>query len=156
MTAADVELLEGEQLMDIADELTYRQIAPHMLVNDGQIATTAFGPNTSDKDKPSYSRASRVSAQEARDWHTQNARSASLGVYAVSVGEVIASGRYTIDDSECAPPEGAPRAPGHCFVDFRGLGRAQKKTLRALLYMHAMNRGEIPTEATPEDGQLFV
>lgn len=156
MTATDMELLEGEQLMSDAEELAYRQMAPHMFSDDGKIASTVFGPSAADNGKPSYSRESRVSAQEARDWYARNARKPSLGVYAVSVGEVIDSGRYAVDDSECALPEGEKRAPGHCFVDFRGLTKWQKKDLRALLHMHAMERGEIPTEAAPEDGQLFA
>jgi hypothetical protein len=153
---ADLELLEGEQLMSTAEELVFRQIAPHMLSDDGKIATTAFGPNTSDDNKPSYSRSSLVSAQEARDWHTQNASSLSLGVWGVTVGEVIASERHVVDDSACPVPEGKKRAPGHCFVDFRGLSRPARKELRARLHMHAMERGEIPTESTTEDGQLFA
>jgi len=155
MNGADVSLQEGEQLMSDASELAYRQIAPYMLMDGGKVATTAFGPNSSDQDKPSYSRNSVVTAQEARDWHTRNARSSSQGVYGVAVGEVIASERYVVDDSQCAIPEGFMRAPGHCFVDFRGLDKPQKKELRARLYMHAMERGEVPTEPTLEEGQLF-
>lgn len=156
MTDVDVELLEGEQLVSGREELAYRQIAPHMLIDNGKIATTAFGPNTSDQGKPSYSRSSLVTAQEARDWHTENARSPSQGVYGVSVGEVIESGRYLVDDSQCQPEGDSLRAPGHCFVDFRGLAKPQERELRARLYMHAMKRGEIPTEPTKVDGQLFA
>lgn len=156
MTGTDVELLDGEQLMSDADELAYRQIAPHMLVDDGKIATTAFGPNTSDSGKPSFSRQAEVSPQAARDWHSKHANSPSQGVWAVSVGEVIESGRYVVDDSQCTLPEGTLRAPGHCFVDFRALSRPQRKELRAKLHMHAMRRGEIPTETPKEDGQLFA
>ncbi|MBH0083313.1 hypothetical protein [Salinibacterium sp. SWN167] len=155
MTDIDVELLEGEQLMSDSDELAYRQVAPHMLEDDGKIATTAFGPNSSDNNKPSFSRQREVSPQAARDWHDEYANSPSRGVWAVSVGEVVASGRYVVDDSKCALDPGALRAPGHCFVDFRGLSKLQRKELRAMLHMHAMRRGEIPTEAAKEDGQLF-
>lgn len=156
MTLADVELLEGEQLMSAAGELAYRQMTPHMFEDDGRVATSVFGPSTADNGKPSYSRSAKVTAQEARDWHTRNASKPSQGVYAVSVGEVIAAGRHAVDDSECPLAEGEKRAPGHCFVDFRGLTRAQKKDLRAKLHIHAMARGEIPTIATPEEGQLFA
>ncbi|UOQ88161.1 hypothetical protein MUN74_12785 [Agromyces endophyticus] len=45
------------------EELALRQIAPHMLVDDGKIAPAAFGPNTSDAHKPSYSRSSLVTPQ---------------------------------------------------------------------------------------------
>ncbi|WP_336649094.1 hypothetical protein [Microbacterium sp. MMO-10] len=153
---ADVTLREGEQLVSTAEELIYRQIAPHMLVDDGKIASTAFGPNSSDNDMPSYARSSVVSPQEARDWHTRNASSPSQGVWGVTVGEVIVAGRYVVDDSACPPPHSGKRAPGHCFVDFRGLSRPDRKELRARLHMCAMGRGEIPTEATTQDGELFA
>jgi hypothetical protein len=150
-----VELLDGEQLMSDEDELAYRQIAPHMLVDNGQIASTAFGPNSSDQNMPSYSRSSVVTAQEARDWFDQNAKSESHGVWGVTVGEVVAANRYIVDDSACAVPAGQVRAPGHCFVDFRGLTRQERKELRAHLFMHAIERGEIPTNSTLQDGRLF-
>lgn len=150
-----VDLLDGEQLMSDADELAFRQVAPHMLVDNGQIASIAFGPNSSDNNMPSYSRSSIVTAQEARDWFNQNATSQSHGVWGVTVGEVIAANRYVVDDSACALPPGHVRAPGHCFVDFRGLTRAQRKELRAQLLMRATERGEIPTEATQQDGRIF-
>jgi len=150
-----VDLLDGEQLMSDADELAFRQIAPHMLIDNGQVASTAFGPMPSDNYMPSYSRSSIVTAQDARDWFDQNARSESHGVWGVTVGEVIAANRYVVDDSECPLPPGKVRAPGHCFVDFRGLTRPQRKELQAQLLMHATERGEIPTVATPQDGRIF-
>ena len=156
MTGVDLELLDGEQLLSEVEELALRQIAPHMYVDGGKIATSAFGPNSSDANKPSYSRSSIVTPQQARDWHSANAPSHSLGVYGVSVGEVLESGRHVVDDSACPVPEGRTRAPGHCFVDIRGLDRPQRRELRAKLYMHAMARGELPTEDANEDGQLFA
>lgn len=155
MRLMHVELADGEQLMNETEELIYRQIAPHMLVDDGKVASTAFGPNSSDDNMPSYSRSTVVTAQQARDWHTDNAVSPSLGVWGVTVGEVIASGRYAVDDSRCPVPAGGKRAPGHCFIDFRGLAKAQRKELRARLHMHAMERGEIPTEPAPKEDVLF-
>lgn len=156
MMPRDVELSEGEQLMADAEELVYRQITPKMYADDGRIASHVFGPSTSDNGKPSYSRSSVVTAQEARDWHTANANTPSDGVWAVSVGEVIEAQRYVVDDSNAPLPADGVRAPGHCFVDFRGLSRNQKKDLRGKLLMHALNRGEIPTEGLLEDGQLFA
>lgn len=155
MTRKDAELVDGEQLMIDADELIYRQIAPHMLIDNGRVATTAFGPNSSDRNMPSYSRSSVVSAQQARDWHTLNAASPSLGVWGVTVGEVVTSGRYAVDDSKCALADGLKRAPGHCFVDFRGLSKLERKELRAQLHMCAMKRGEFPTESSADDEELF-
>ncbi len=155
MTAVDLELSEGESILTGPEELLYRQIIGHML--DGEkIATRAFGPMPADKDKPSFSRSSRVSAQDARDWHTRKAKKPSLGVRAVSVGEVIEAGRYAIDDSEAPLGPDEERAPGHCYVDFRGLTRAQRKELAARLWLKANERGEVPTTATLGDGELFA
>lgn len=155
MMAVEVELLEGEQLMSTADELIFRQTTKHMF-DDGKLATTAFGPTTADKGTPSYSRSTVVTAQEARDWHTRNARTRSLGVWAVTVGEVVESERYVVDDSKTHLPDNEKRAPGHCFVDYRGLTKQQERELRTNLYFRAIDRGEVPTAATPEDGQLFA
>lgn len=151
MTVGDVELSEGEHLMDNVDELAYRQITPKMYTDEGRIASIAFGPNSADKGKPSYSRSSIVTAQEARDWHTQYAKTPSDGVWAVSVGEVISARRYVVDDSQVPlPADSGPRAPGHCFVDFRGLTKPERSTLRAELLMLALERGEIPTTSSIE------
>lgn len=155
MKTADLELRDGESLMTDPEELIYRQITEHMVDGD-QIASTAFGPMPADKDKPSFSRSERVTAQQSRDWHTRNAASPSLGVWALSVEEVIAHGRHVIDDSAAELAPGEARAPGHCFVDYRGLGRADRKALRARLWLHAVARGEIPTSPTLADGELFA
>lgn len=155
MTPVDLELREGESLMSDADELIYRQITAHMMDGD-QIATTAFGPMPADSDMPSYSRASLVNAQDARDWHTRNAPSPSRGVWALAVAEVIEVERYVIDDSAVALDANQKRAPGHCFVDYRGLTRAEKKTLRSQLWFRAVERGEVPTKPTLGDGELFA
>lgn len=155
MTEADVNLVTGETLMDEPSELMYRQITPHMM--DGEkIASAAFGPYPVDSGKPSYSRSSAVEPQDARDWHNRNASSVSLSVWAVSVAEVIFTTRPAIDDSASPLPPGKKRAPGHCYIDFRGLTPGVRKSVRGHLYFRAIDRGEIPTEPTTEDGELFA
>lgn len=155
MTAPDVELLDGEQLMSGAGELIYRQMTQHMFDGD-KLKTEAFGPSSADRDMPSYARANMATPQESRDWHSQNANSPSLGVWAVTVGEAIESGRHVVDDSQRPLAEGQKRAPGHCFVDFRRLTKPHKRELRARLYFYANDRGELLTVPTPGNGQLFV
>ena len=149
----DVDLRDGESLMTSSEELAYRQITKHMMDGD-KVSSTAFGPASIDKDMPSFSRSEAVTAQEARDWHNQNARSASLGVWAVSVDEVFQAGRYVVDDANAPLEVGEIRSPGHCFVDFRGLSRFEKKDVRGKLYLSAMDRREIPTEM-PVTGDLL-
>lgn len=155
MTDVQVQLREGEQLISEPDEMNFRQITPHLLIDGHKVASHAFGPSKADAGRPSYSRSSIVTAQEARDWHSTNARKPSEAVYAVSVEEVVQSGSVVIDDSECTPPEGEKNAPGHCFVDFQRLTKPEEKALRAKLYMRAMKRGEISTEPLEKDGALF-
>ena len=101
MTPDDVDLLDCERLVSDSAELIYRQIAPHMLIDGGKVASTAFGPNRSDNNMPSYSRSTLVSAQGARDWNTRNAASPSLGVWAVAVGEVSSADSRVVDDNDC-------------------------------------------------------
>lgn len=153
MTTVDLELLEGESLMSGVEERIYRQITA-LMVDGDQIATTAFGPATADRDMPSFTRASVRSAQQAREWHNRNANRESIAVYAVTVGEVIDGGRYVVDDSAKPLAEDEKRAPGHCFVDYRGLSRPDKKELRAHLWLKAVARGEIATTTPLADGQL--
>lgn len=155
MIGVAIELLDGEQLMNTADEVVYRQATKHTLDGD-KLATTAFGPASIDKGMPSYSRSTIVTAQESRDWHTQNAKNPSVGVWGVTVGEVVTSGRHVVDDSKTPVQTGEKRAPGHCFVDFRALAKQQERELRTRLYFHAIARGELPTTITADDGQLFA
>ncbi|WP_017794048.1 hypothetical protein [Leucobacter salsicius] len=154
MSVPNVELADGEEIMDVADELMYRQITGLMMDN-GKPVTAAFGPASIDKGKPSYSRSNEVSAQQARDWHTEYASRPSLGVWAVSVEEVVGAGLVAVDDSKTRLPPNGKRAPGHCFADFRGMNKREERVYRAKLYFGAIDRGEIPTTATLRDGQLF-
>jgi hypothetical protein len=153
MTDAAIELLEHEQLMSDGDELLYRQITAHMRDGD-RVRSDAFGPATADRLMPSYGRSTAGTAQEARDWHTRYATSPSTGVWGVTVGEAVASGRHVVDDSAVPPVGDSRRPPGHCFVDFRGLSKPQVREVRARLYFFAMERKEIPTTETLGDGEL--
>lgn len=155
MTQSSLHLDQGETLIDDEGELCYRQITPALYIDGGKVATHAFGPSTADQGKPSYSRSSLVSPQEARDWHSQNASKPSEAVYAVSVQEVVISGTFAIDDSATPLPQGQVRAPGHCFVDFRELSKARIRELRAIIYRYAMARGELPTRPLEHEDGLF-
>lgn len=147
--APDLELHQDESLIDDPSELALRQIVEWM-VSDGSILTHVFGPSTSDQGKPSYTREKSVGAQEARDWHAANGSSKPIGVWAVSVDEVHGAGTHVIDDSA-----DTTKAPGHCYVDYRGLAKPDVKSIRYTLWQRAMDRGEIPTEPTLADGELF-
>lgn len=155
MTAAEVTLGEGEALTTEREELIYRQIVEWM-VSTGEIGTHVFGPATSDHGMPSYSRSSVVTAQQSRDWHHQNVESRSTGVWALSVDEVLELELLVIDDSKAPLAAGEKRAPGHCFVDYRGMAKADVKAVRYKLYLKAIARGEIPTTEPTGDGELLA
>lgn len=155
MTVVALTLDEGESLIAGEDELVYRQITKHLMHN-GSVATHAFTGTTADAGKPSYSRSTVVGPQDSRDWHTANAKSPSLGVWAVSVGEVELAGTHAVDDSRTPIREGERRSPGHCYVDARIDDRLALKVLRASLWEAAMQRGEVPTSEPRPDGQLDV
>ena len=148
-----VVLGDGEHLVGATEELLYRQITKHQLGRDGQLGSHAFGPVDADHGKASYSRASPTTPQASRDWHTEHARSPSLAVWAVTAAEVVKSKTFAIDDSAAPLVDGHPRAPGHCFVDYRDMANAQIKNVRAILLRYALQRGETPTSA-PTNGLL--
>lgn len=151
----DLELVKGESLMVREDELIYRQITKHLMHGD-TVATHAFTGSTSDAGKPSYGRSDVVSAQESRDWHTEYAKSPSIGVWALTVQEVVVAGSRAIDDSRVPLVGDQRRPPGHCYVDARDLDRLALKELRASLWSDAMRRGEIPTHEPRGDGELDI
>jgi hypothetical protein len=153
VSAADLELAEGETLVDDETELIYRQITKHMMDGRGQVATHAFTGQSGEGD-PSYARSSAVTAQASRDWHTRYSRNPSLGVWGLTVAEVIEVERFVIDDTGVPLEPDERRAPGHCFIDLDGLDRVALKSLRAALWQAAMDREEIPTREPLQDGEL--
>lgn len=155
MTASDLELVEGESLMVGEEDLIYRQITEH-LMHGSNVATHAFTGTTADAGKPSYARSDIATAQDSRDWHTANAKSPSLGVWALTPADVIVARSRVIDDSATPLGEGEKRSPGHCYVDARDLDRLALKELRAELWAAAMNRKEIPTREPRKDGELDI
>lgn len=137
-----VKLQLNEVELDSSPELLWRQVVPSTWNEDeGQPHSHAFGPKTSDEGKPSYSRSSKIDAEEAYEWHNVNARSQSQGVWACSSEEVIASQLRAVDDSEVEIDTEAI-APGHCYIDFRELPRKEIKERRNRLWLYATDRGK--------------
>ncbi|MSS84953.1 hypothetical protein FYJ24_09295 [Actinomycetaceae bacterium WB03_NA08] len=140
----DLPLEPGEEEIEPSEELLFRQITVH-LMNNGKPSTSSFGPATSDKGKPSFSRESVVSAKDAQTWHNQHAKSESLGVWSVSVDEAASTGLRTIDDSAVPPAPWSQKAPGHCYVDYRAMEKRAERECRAVLLRFALKRGQVPT-----------
>lgn len=127
-------------------ELLYRQMCEHIWDSQYQRPNVdSFGPQRVDQRKPSFARGSIVSAQDSRDWHNENARSKSIGVWACSIAEVHEAGTRGIDDSACPEDPDQKRSPGHAYVDYRHVDRGGMRVIKASLLMAAIRRGEVPT-----------
>lgn len=136
------EVIVGDQPTDSPAELLYRQVTPHTWVNDEGIpASHAFGPSNADKGMPSYSRGSKVTPQRAFDWHNAHAHSPSVGTWACSLEEVHDAELRVIDDSQAFAA--GPKAPGHCYIDFRELSKPEERNRRSILLRYALARGII-------------
>lgn len=125
MTTETLEL--GESIIDPSDELLYRQIAPPLFDEENnQPASFAFGPQNCDGGGASYSRSSKVTAQEARDWHCANSPKPSLGVSAVTPSEAQKEPLRCVDDwTDSDQSQIGKMAPGHCYLDFRGFSKPE-------------------------------
>lgn len=142
----DLASCEAELLEDEHEDL-FRQVpAHHWDDNVGRPRAAAFGPSDADQGKASYSRSIKVTPEESRTWHNDNARSASMGVFKVTVDEVVKATLRAVDDSACPVPVGEKRAPGHCFVDFQHVDKKEQRRLRGLLLAHALAWGEIESQ----------
>lgn len=145
------ELEEGEAVIpDDSEppELLYRQICEHIWdAQYGKPNLDAFGPQSSDKRRPSFSRSSVVRPQVSRDWHNENAKSKSMGVWACSVSEIKDASTRAIDDGATPLLPGEKRAPGHSYVDYRHMTKPELRETKAKLLMAALGRKEIPTSA---------
>lgn len=147
-----ISLTNCEAVVPLGDELLFRQIPNHLW--DGRVGRPrghAFGPADADKKMPSFSRESVVSAQESRDWHTRNVNE-TIGVWACSSDEVGDTNLRAVDDSDCPVPDtGRGRAPGHAYLDYRGVReKPDERDIRTTLWKRAVERGEIATERTPD------
>lgn len=143
MTESVNQLQEGEFIIEPSPEHIYRQITKHLLHGDA-ISSQAFLSSV-DKGAPSYSRSSIVSAQESRNWHTVFATSPSLAVCTVTVEEVSSLSLNSIDDSGKALEEDSNRAPGHCYLDCRSIGKREMINIRSNLLRFAIVHGIVPT-----------
>jgi len=130
-----------------AGEVLWRQITKSLYDEDNRRpGLLACGPQAADARKPSFTRSSVISAQDSRDWHQNHSASASLGTWSLSVGDVEDAGLRAVDDSKRPPEPGEPgKPPGHAYVDYRPLTKAEMKDARAKLLLAMLGRGEEST-----------
>ncbi len=125
-----------------SDEFLWRQITPIIWNGEkGQPKIDAFGPKTADMQKPSFSRSKLVTAKESFTWHNKHANSKSLAVWACRVSDCGQIDLQVIDDySNSSKPKNM--APGHAYVDYRGLSKKEERDKRAELLMAALDYGQ--------------
>lgn len=127
------ELLAGEVLIAPGADLMYRNVHPGFYdERAGLVSSQAFTPNSDDEGCMSVSQASIVTAVDAFIDYTMIRGRQSVGVWAVSTGEVHGVGSRTVNDCERADLDPDDIPPGHAYVDFRDLGgSAGRETRRA-------------------------
>lgn len=147
MTHTFPALADGERLVPPGDALLFRQITRHQWDDVNRRPSSAsFGPAQVDMFMPSFAlEGPDVSAQTSRDWHQDNAKSPSLGVWAVTTQEVSTAGLRSIDDTAAPLAAGQKRSPGHAYVDYRGLSKQDERSARKELLLYALTRGELVT-----------
>ncbi len=112
---------------------------------NAQPGLLSCGPQGADHRKPSFSRQSRVTAQESRDWHQKNAAWASRSVWSISVSEIVEATLRAVDDADATLDPGQKRALGHAYADYRGLTKGEMKDARGNLLRSMIARGEQQT-----------
>lgn len=125
------ELCAGELVLEPTGERLWRQVHPQF-VEDGIVGVGAFVGVEGDRDRVSAARELCQTARGAHEFHTEALGLRSAGTWGVRTLTVAEAGSRSVYDaeSECAP---APCPPGHSYIDFRTLGRAQKRAIRLSL-----------------------
>ena len=127
----------GTELDDLS-ELLWRHVHPSW-VRDGEPTSQAFKPTPKDEGKLSVSRGSLTTAPKAFALHTESLGLDAVGMWAVSVGEVIAE---PIVLSAYTDPVAAPVPdPAHALIDFSAQPRKSVEAKAKLLLAAARRRG---------------
>ena len=144
-----LELNPGESEVLLGGQLLWRQMTRWIWDEDKQQPKAhAFGPVDADEQKPSFAGENKVPAQSARDWHQRNANSPSYAVWPIATNDLDETDLRAIDDSGTPLPTGEKRAPGHVYLDYRGMDKKTERKNRALLLRAALRREQEPTTDT--------
>lgn len=126
--------------MAVPTEAIHRQVNPRF-IDQGIVAASAFAAREDEDYKLSMTRSSIISAQDAIEQFTKSFGLRSAGAAEILVGEVNQRGSRCVDDSS-DPVHQLP--VGHCYVDYRGLTKQERRILRVSLAEIASSRGVIP------------
>jgi hypothetical protein len=120
-------------------ELLWRNVHPSF-VDGGQLSSQAFRPTPKDAGRLSTAREDAVSAADHFTEYTVDLGLASGGVWAVSVGEVVAAELTAWFDAESdQAPDPCPT--GHTSVDFGDASEGRVRKIGGQLRDHAVKRG---------------
>lgn len=130
---------EGIEPLADQDELLWRNAHPDWIEN-GKLTSQAFRPTPKDQNKLSSARASKVSVENNFKEFTGDFGLASIGVWAVSVGEAGAEDIQAIYD-EHSPSTPTPCLTGHTSLDFAEISNNRAKRIGSRLRDQAEKRG---------------
>lgn len=143
-------MTSAAQYLSDEEELLYRQVHPSF-IRDGRPTRQAFRPTPKDESRLSVARGSLTTPQEAHEHYTGARGLASVGTWALSVGEVESEGLRAFPDPLTAPPESVPD-PAHAVVDFSSISKSQAEAKGAKLRNWAVARGRLhPPEEGPRE-----
>jgi hypothetical protein len=118
--------------------LMLRQIHPTFL-REGEVSSQAFFPFPKDAGKLSVYDGDQISPADAYRHYTMGLRLASVGIWAVSGGEVSLTGLEYRSD----PIDGNP---AHAVIDFGARSDSACRKLAKRLRNHAIARGRLSVE----------
>ena len=145
MTHGEGTVAEREPIpkpLDDPYELLFRQVHPNWIV-DGVPSSQAFNPTKKDEGKLSVALESKTDAEGAYRHHVEVLGLASVGTWAITVGEADEAQRASF-------PEPLKNDPAHGFVDFRGLTRGAAEKASKILLARANVRGCLYSPSTGE------
>lgn len=117
----------------------YRQIHPTWVVNS-RVTSMAFKPSKNHNFELSVSSSDKTTEQQSFVFHTQTLSKQSVGVWAVTVEEVLQVELKTYE----SPKMDDPKDPAHCHVDFTNqLTNSQLQNKADKLVSNARDRGQL-------------
>lgn len=132
------------------DELLYRQVHPKDFL-DGRVASSAFNPSKEHDYEVSVARETKTTPEGAYLHHTERLKRASIGTWAVSVGQARAEQFWSYPDP-IPPPQDAVPDPAHAIIDFSTVSSSGQRRAKALrLARQATDRGRLHPPATPSE-----
>jgi hypothetical protein len=136
----------GQAPITDEDEVLLRQVHP-TFVRDGRVSSQAFRPTPKDQKQLSVAQGSKTTPQAAFELHTQCKKLASIGTWAVTVGECQALTLTVRPDPLLA---GDCPEPAHALIDFSALSNSKIDAHGTRLARHANERGALYPQPSDE------